>query len=271
MSANEVVEYVKNHRCYSHPIFKNWADVSPSSDSIGALFHQIQSFCASTRPGWMFPEALRSMGLQKESMLLNEIVESEEGHGPELAAMAGFILNAAARKQVCTNVYDQDSVERKLKECSDKILGTLPGYNKQTGLTIQAEKAIEIFEKRKLTDQGSTIENLGVALALEIISNSHLIPGEKHCLVDSGLYGATLEKPEMHYLLEHWGEVGAEQQHEKNVIEAVDSVLNDDTKDVIILGAKSFLDALVSLWDLLDTCLLKSGYAPDKVIAKIAA
>jgi hypothetical protein len=92
-----------------------------------------------------------------------------------------------------------------------------------------------------------------------MISNRHLIPGEKDCLVDAGLYGASLEDQEMHYLLEHWGEIGAEQQHEKNAIAAVGSVLNDDTETLIVEGVDLFLDSLVALWDVLDAALLASG------------
>ncbi len=77
VTISDLVDRVKNHRCYSHPIFKNWAKVEPEPPVVGALFHQIQSFCASTRPGWSFPDALKKHGLHKQSELLEEIVESE--------------------------------------------------------------------------------------------------------------------------------------------------------------------------------------------------
>lgn len=256
----EVVEHIRSHRCYTHPIFKDWAVINPAPEVVGALFHQIQSFCASTRPGCNFPTALESLGLQGESKLLQEIVDSEEDHGPELATMAGFIVNRAAKREICPDLYDQDAVEGKLKEYSDQILGSLPGYDLKTGLTIQARNAIAVFDRRKLTDQESTFRNLGTALALEMISNCQLIPGEKHCFVDSSLYQATMEDPEMHYLLEHWGEIGAEQQHEKNATAAVGSVLNEQTEPLIMQGANDFLNSLAALWDLLNSALLQSGY-----------
>jgi hypothetical protein len=129
----------------------------------------------------------------------------------------------------------------------------------------QTRRAIEVFERRKRTDRDTTIRNLGTALALEMISNGQLIPGEKHCLIDSGLYGAHMTDPEMHYLLEHYGEIGAEQQHEKNAVTAVAAVLDDETEPLIMEGVNDFLDALVSLWDLLDAALLASGYREDVV------
>ncbi|KGC51206.1 hypothetical protein [Burkholderia pseudomallei] len=260
ITVDELVQKVKSHRCYSHPVFLNWAKVDPEPKVVGALFHQIQHFCASTRPGWNFPRALAEHGLQKQSELMTEIVDSESGHGPELATMAGYIVNRAAGGAVIPDLYDQAAVEGALKRYSDELLGSLPGYDDETGLTTQVCRAINVFERRKLVDVESTYRNLGTALALEMISNRQLIPGEKHCLVDSGLYGASLEVPEMHYLLEHWGEVGAEQQHEENARAAVKPALESEHAALVIEGAQEFLDALASVWDLLDASLLESGY-----------
>ena len=264
---DEIVGYIRNHRCYSHPIFHNWATMDPPTEVVGALFHQIQRFCASTRPGENFPTAVKNLGLLNESSLLQEIVESEEDHGPHLATMAGYIMNRTAPTKLFGDLYDRDAVESKLKEYSDKLLGSLPGYHKESGLTTQCRRARAVFDGRKRTDRDSTYRNLGTALALEIISNRQLIPGEKHCLIDSGLYSATINDPEMHYLLEHWGEIGAEQQHEKNAIAAVASVLNESTEPLIMEGVTDFLDSLVSLWDVLDAALLQSGRKADVAMA----
>lgn len=269
LSIDQVIEHVCQHRCYTHPIFHHWAEVAPAPEVVGALFHQIQNFCASTRPGINFPTALKQHGLDSQSQLLQEIVESEANHGPELATMAGYVLNRSAKSTVCRDLYDQQRVESTLKAYSDRLLGGLPGYDPDTGLTIQAREAIAVFLRRERTDRESTLRNLGTALALEMISNRQLIPGEKHCLVDSRLYEASLEDPEMHYLLEHWGELGAEQQHEQNAYEAVASVLDDETAPFIVEGVDDFLDSLAALWDILDASLLQSGYrsAPERVAA----
>jgi hypothetical protein len=174
--------------------------------------------------------------------------------------MAGHIVNRAAGTMVLQNLYDQQAVEGKLKEFSDAILGSLPGYDRGTGLTTQAREAIAVFRRRSLSDKDNTYRNLGSALALEMISNRQLIPGEKHCLIDSGAYQATLNEAEMHYLLEHWGEVGAEQQHEKNAVQAVSAIQEERPQRLIKEGADDFLNSLCALWDLLDTSLLQSGY-----------
>jgi len=271
MSIENVVDYIKSHRCYSHPVFENWAKVNPEPVTVGALFHQIQNFCASTRPGGNLPDALKEIGLDTQSHLIQDIVESEEDHGPELATMAGHIVNRAAGKTVFSDLYDQKAVEDGLKAHSDELLGSLPGYDSATGLMPQTVNAIRVFDRRQATDRESTFRNLGTALALEMISNRQLIPGEKHCLVDSGLYKATLEEEPMHYLLEHWGEVGAEAMHEQNAMQAVSSVLDDETEKLVMAGAQEFLDSLCALWDLLDSSLLASGAPAEKQPAAVAA
>ncbi len=260
---DDVVAYIRNHRCFTHPIFENWAAANPDVEQLGALFHQIQCFCASTRPGWDMPAALARHGLAEQSRLMQEIVESEANHGPELATMAGHILNRRAGRAVCPDLYDQAAVEGRLRRHSDELLGDVPGYDAATGLTPEARAAIGVFERRKLGDRETTLRNLGTALALEMISNGQLIPGEKRCLVDSGLYGARLDEPEMHYLLEHYGEIGAEQQHEKNAVAAVAAVLNAQTEPVILRGVDDFLDALCALWDVLDARLLRAPRAQE--------
>jgi hypothetical protein len=260
---DDVVDHIRNHRCFRHPVFDHWAQQRPAPEVVGALFHQIQCFCAATRPGGSFPWALRVHGLVEQSRLLQEIVDSEADHGPELATMAGFIVNRAAARAVCADLGDQAAVEAHLRACSDLLLWSLPGYDGRTGLAVQTRRAIDVFARRACTDRDSTIRNLGTALALELVSNGHLIPGEKDCLVDSGIYGARLDDPEMHYLREHWGDIGAEQQHEKNAIAAVAAVLDAETEPLVMQGADDFLDSLAGMWDLLDAALLASGFAAD--------
>lgn len=259
MLVSDIVANVKAHRCYSHAVFQHWSAKAPSTETIGALFHQIRNFCDSTRPGHNLPVALQQLGLITGSDKLQEIVESEENHGPQLATMAGHIMNRSAGRMVCPNVFDQAAVESTLKECSDKLLGALPGYDRTTGLMPQTKKAIAVFDARRNTDEQSVYRSLGTTLALEIISHRQLIPGEKHCLVDSGLYDATLEEPEMFYLKEHFGETGAEAMHEQFAIEALVSVLQPSNMALVQQGADDFLDSLAATWDVLDAALLESG------------
>ncbi|MDS0139965.1 hypothetical protein ACWEF6_06615 [Amycolatopsis sp. NPDC004772] len=266
IAIDDLVNRIRSHRCYRHPIFDHWAAQPPKPAAVGALFHQIRNFCDATRPGGKFPEALAMHKLSTESALLQEIVESEENHAPELATMAGYIVNRAAGREVFEDLYDQEGVEAGLKTFSDELLAGLPGYDPRTGLLAQTRRARAAFDGRQQVDRESTIRNLGTALALEMISNRQLIPGEKVALVDAGTYGADLADAEMHYLLEHWGEIGAEQQHEKNAIAAVGSVLNAETEALIVEGVDVFLDSLAALWDVLDAALLASGRPAEELI-----
>lgn len=253
-----LIDRIKTHRVFEHAFYEHWAAAPPSPEVSGALFHQVQSFCSSTRPGGEFPGALRSLGWEEQALLIEEIVDSEAGHGPELATMAGHIVNRTG-DPVFGDVYDTERVEAWLKEQSDRILSGLPGYDRKTGLTPQAAAAIAVFERRYSADAETTVRNLGTALALEIISNQSLIPGEMRALVDSGHYKTNIEEPEMHYLEEHWGDSGAEQQHEANVIKAVSSVMDETNSAQIEQGVEDFLSALCALWDVLDAALLASG------------
>lgn len=254
--AQRLVKYIETHDCYSHPVFSYWVDANPPPKVLGAAFHQIQSFCASTRPGGNFPEALDHLGFDTGSHLVQEIVESEENHGPELATMAAHIINQVSDQAMVDPKASTDEIEGFLKSCSDEILGNLPGYSKNDGLMIQTREAKKVFDRRMKTDKINTYRNLGVTLALEIISHRHLIPGEKQALVDSGIYSTSLDHDDMHYLLEHWGECGAEAHHEENATNALISVINEDTYPYMLQGAQEFLDKLERMWDTVSETLL---------------
>lgn len=260
-TTKRLVEMIRQHRVYRHPIFEHWAQQAPPADVLGAMFHQIQCFCASTRPGGAFPVGLRVAGLARQAELIEEIVTSESGHGRDLAVMAGHVINRAAGTPVFADLQDQATVEAGLKAASDRVLGGLPGYDARSGLTVQARRAIAVFDRRRHTDRESVLRSLGTALALELISNRQLIPGEKLALVDSRQYDVSLDEPEMHYLAEHWGECGAEQQHEQNVLDAIESAVTAETERLIEQGVADFCDALARLYDVIDTSLLQSGYA----------
>lgn len=261
-TVDTLVNTIVNHRVYNHPIWENWAANPPGPTELGALFHQIQKFCASTRPGLAFPDGLAALGLTRQRELIEEIVESESGHGAELARMAGKLINQTAETHLIEEVDDQAAVEGWLRSASDSVFGHLDGYTEREGLTAECAAAIEVFDRRANGSPNATLRNLGTALALEVISNRSLIPGEKQALVDSGNYRVALEDPDMHYLEEHWGECGAEQQHERNVIEAVGEALTPATEAVLVGGVNDFLDSLAALWDVLDRTVLSGSDTP---------
>lgn len=263
-TVDEFVREIRTHRAYTHPIWDHWAARRLPPKSLAALFHQIRCFCASTRPGLAFPDGLRSLGMQQQSKLIGEIVASESGHGADLALMAGHLVNRSSQRVLFDDINSQEMVESGLKQYSDLLLGHRPGYDHTSGLLPETATAIAVFERRNDASPEATRKNLGTALALEIISNRSLIPGEKRAIVDSGIYGVSLEDPEMHYLAEHGGEIGAEQHHENNVVEAVSSVLDVSNAELIRQGVTDFLDSLAALWDALDGLLVQPN-APIEV------
>lgn len=258
-----------NSRLFAHRMFYHWAFVDPPPNILGAAFHQIQMFCASTRSLGAFSDGLSvTLGLDKAASLMREISEGETGHGEKLAIMAAHIINKKAEKIGISKPsfpsdFSRENIERMLKENSDLVLSKLPGYEFYSGLAPQTRQATQVFQRRNFTKESDVLYSLGAALALEITSNRHIIPGEKYALVDSGHYGVTLEDMEMLYLKEHFGECGAEALHERNVIEAVSEALSRKSEWYVQIekGVDDFLEALSAMWDLIDAALFQSGYA----------
>lgn len=246
----DLVGRVRGHRLYGHPIWTRWQRCLPPAPVTGALFHQWQKFCASTRPGFVFPEGLRNLGWFDQSDLIERIATDEQGHGTELARMAGHIVNRCDRTEIFPDVSARRTVEAGLKAYSDQLLGSLPGYDRYEGLTAQAAAAINVFERRGKHDPVTTVMNLGTALALAVTGTGSIIAGQKRALVDSGHYQVSIDDPEMRYLRQH------RESDETDVVHAVATVLDEETGHLIERGVDDFLDSVSALLDLLDSALL---------------
>lgn len=256
MQAQDLVNHIRDHRCYTHPVFHHWAAVKPDAETIGALFHHIQRLCSCTRPALNFENGLSRLKLDEESEILASIIKSEADHGPQLATMAAHIVNQRSGKAVFSSLTDQPGVEARLAEYSQRKLGAMPGYNAATSSLPEDRRVWEVFGRRTNDDADSTYLNIGALLAIELLANGHIIPGEVHCLLDAGLYGLDMEDPEMEYLKEHAGEAGAENWHERAAIRAVEGVLNPSNTKLVLQGANDCLDSIAALWDVLDKGLL---------------
>jgi hypothetical protein len=262
---DELVARVRAHRCYHHPMFEHWLESPPSWQVIAAFFHHMQNTCGASRPGWSFEEGLAGLGA--DTRTLRDIVASEENHGPHLATMAGFLINRAAGRTICPDLYDQEAVEAVLLTCSRRFFRALPGYDADAGLLRQDRRVAEIYGRRKLTDRDSTYRNIGTLVATEMIASGHVFPGELRCLYESGLYGARREDVEMEYLFEHAGPAGAEAWHADTAIAATREVLSAENCDLVTEGADDILEALAAMWDILDAALL----LPDRAQKSAAA
>jgi hypothetical protein len=256
MQAQDLVNHIRNHRCYNHPLFHHWAAVNPSAEGVGTLFHHIQRLCACTRPALNFEHGLSQLKLDEESAILASIVKSEADHGPQLATMAAHIVNQRAGKPLFVDLTDQDTIEAKLAEYSRRKFSALPGYHPATASLPEDRRVWEVFGRRAKDDEESTYRNIGSLLAIELLANGHIIPGEVHCLVKADLYHSDIEDRDMEYLKEHAGEAGAENWHEREAIRAVQSVLNSSNEQLVFEGVDDCLDAIAALWDALDQGLL---------------
>jgi hypothetical protein len=259
---NDLVDLVRSHRCYHHPMFEHWLQAKPGWEVIGAFYHHMQATCSSSRPGWAFDEGLERLGMAEQTRALRKIVASEENHGPHLATMAGFLMNREAGWTLCADLYDQDAVEATMRACSRRFFGTLPGYDGVAGHLPQDRRVASVYARRKQTDRDSTLRNIGTLLATEMIASGHVFPGELRCLFESGFYGVKKDDPEMVYLFEHAGSEGAEAWHAEEAIEATRGVLTEETEALIREGAQEILDALTAMWDVLDAALLVCDDAP---------
>jgi len=251
-----LVHDIRAHRCHNHPLFEHWLASRPTPEIIGAFYHHMQAVCSASRPGWSFDEGLDRLGMDQATATLRAIVASEENHGPHLATMAGFLMNRAAGQIIHPDLDDQEAVELILKRCSDEVMGGLPGYDAETGLSRQNRRVNRIYARRQRTDRDSTLRNIGTLLATEIIASGHVFPGQLRALYESGYYGARQEDPEMEYLFEHAGSEGAEAWHAETAIEATGPVLDAETEPLIRAGAMEILGALEEMWDLLDAAML---------------
>jgi len=256
MQAIDFVNHIRNHRCYTHPIFHRWASAGPDAERIGALFHHIQRLCACTRPALSFERGLARLGLDEECEILASIVKSEEDHGPQFATMAAHVMNHRSGDRLFPDLADQGAIEAALAACSRRQLGALPGYDAEPASLPADRRVWEVFGRRAKDDAESTYLNIGSLLAIELLANGHIIPGEVHCLVDAKLYGVASEDPEMEYLDEHAGEAGAENWHERAAIRAVQGVLTPANEELVFRGVDDCLEAVADLWDVLDQQLL---------------
>jgi hypothetical protein len=261
MNLEQLVDHVRHHRAYTHTIFHSWVKAKPRPDVVGALFHHIQSLCACSRPAWNFEVALTALDRPNECKIFKNIVKSEEDHGPQLATMAALIVNRAAHEPVFPDLHEQTQVERGLQAFSSRFFGSLPGYDRATGSLPQDRRVRAVFDRRKEVDRDSTYRNIGALLAIEMLANGQIIPGEQHCLVESGLYGLAMDDVGMEYLREHAGDDGAEQWHEQQATQAVGAMLDAGSAALIFDGTRECLDAVCGLWDLLEATLLQPASA----------
>ncbi len=187
---------LNTHPVFEHPIYKQIAYQKLDQESMKSFWRHMGKYCALTRPGHNFIPSLRTAGLTQTADNMESIIASEAGHGKELETMAQYLIGKTITCSQLKKVFKLD---------------TIPSLQEME----------QIFAVRKSLDPKNIPYNLGVTLALEILANQNIIPGEVEAFVDCGHYQVSLTDPETHYLAEHAGEAGAEAHHEKLITEAI--------------------------------------------------
>ncbi len=235
---------IEDHSVFKNDFFEVWSKQPPRTGLAAALLFQIQAFCAATRKDGQLVKALQ--GIDKAaSESVSVIIASEQGHGIALSVMCGFILSCTPGNQ--GTIPDQvKEIDKFLREKSIEELGV--------ELLSETRELIKLFEPIKHTNRSEIMSALGVRLAVEILANRQIIPGELQAFIDSKKYvlkGKPIEltSPKMNYLREHAGEYGAEQEHEKKMFSVLLAAVEETDLPVVVNGSIQMCDALEKLYN----------------------
>ncbi len=176
------------------------------------------SYCSPTREGHALPQVLARAGMIEASRLVASIFASEAGHDTELEITARYLAERCRIRE--------------------RIMST----------QIKSLKRLRaIFDQRKSTNPSTIPHNLGILLGIEKLANRNIIPGEVAAFITSGHYNCSLETPEMRYLADHYGELGAEEDHEQKIIKVV-SQLHEESA-AISAGETTIYEATQAYYD----------------------
>jgi hypothetical protein len=166
-------------------------------------------------------------GFVSEAKLVEEIFQSEAGHGTSYAQMARRLLKGSGYVAYNWQHFDHRVI------------------SKETRL------AVWLFQNRDRETLAGTMYSLGVMLPLELAVHRQIIPGEVDAFVKRGYYGVALN--DLAYLAEHAGDSGAEHQHEDTIVKLLRGIrVTTNQKAEIVRGCREFLDALQGFYDALE-------------------
>jgi hypothetical protein len=206
------------HPVFDHPIYKTIAKTPLYRDQMMLYWQGMGSYCAPTREGHALPQTLAKADMVAASQLVASIFASEAGHDIELAITAKYLAERCRNREQITRT-DITSL---------KLLRT-------------------IFDQRRSTNPRTIPHNLGILLGIEKLANRNIIPGEVAAFITSGHYDCTLKTPEMRYLADHYGELGAEEDHEQKIV-AVVSQLPEESA-AISAGETTIYEATQAYYD----------------------
>lgn len=248
---------VQQHPAMSHTVFDTWAARKPGLATLGATLYQIGAFCDATRTCGSMAEGLTALGQDAAPQLLREIEESERGHENRFLEMARRLLIETEPEQArYLPLNDLSSTHELLRQLSVRRLNNVPGVHHKAGLLVQTVRSQLHFRQRADTRREMVAYNVGGMLAVEMLANRHIIPGEIRAIAYSDHYDVDLDQPDLAYLAEHAGENGAEAQHEKAIRKITADLLEHDNLAAFVgNGAQITCDIVGEFYDVLETVL----------------
>lgn len=194
---------------FNHGIYDYMAQQPLNSAQMQLWWDGMSNYCKPTRNAGRWLRALPARHKETKDALW-KVFESESGHEKTLAIMAQYLIERC--------------------EVRVDLAAKISQQKRQIDPTLQAFK--NLLAKRESKKTVDTPHNIGTMLGIERLANQNIIPGEVKAFIDSNHYGVKLSDPEMHYLVEHYGELGAEAWHQAT-LEKTSKILGTDDEILI--------------------------------------
>ncbi len=195
------------HSVFSHEIYDYMFANALNDKQMRLWWHGMGNYCKPTRAAGQWLSAMHDKPRAEE---LKSVFASEQGHEETLTIMAKYLI---ARCEVRNDLAAQ-LLQQKRR------------------ITRPLRTVIQLLAKRKSTNPADTSYNIGTMLGIERLANQSIIPGEVKAFVDSRHYHALLSDTEMHYLDEHYGDLGAESWHQAT-LEKISEIVGQRNEVVI--------------------------------------
>lgn len=215
-----LIRAINEHRAGRHIVFAVLEKKKPPDDKLAKWFSHMAQFCVMAREIHSLPDNLRLYERPKEdrrekqAKLIERVRDQEKANGE--------LYNRLASR-IC----------RRMVEPSRELTPAL-------------RKMKFIFDQRDYDDQEALNYSLGAFLALDVMTDHHIIPGQIKCFVGSGHYGVALGDPDIEYLNKHLREYEHASRHDMK-LKSADLIVTETPSSYAYVnkGMQEFLDTLV--------------------------
>jgi hypothetical protein len=224
MLVEPLVALIEAHPVNRHQVFEVLAKERPPPEKLEAWLRHMAWFCVLARDVFSMPSNLRYHELDETAKIIEKVQENERQHGELYATMAHKLLGRPA----------------KLHETRT------PAIEKMKG----------IFVNRDYDDFECVYKALGAYLALDVMTDHHIVPEQIKAFVMSRKYGLSLS--ELEYLRKHYAEYSAATVHGLKLRSAIMIVPHKHNAYTHVeQGVEEFMDALHLFYDELTDILVK--------------